>query len=193
MDHPRCRFSSSRFLSSRTTLIATCVVLLAFLITADATESFAKRKYRRRPRPEPELRILALNVAPTPYVPSEGPLRFEATVQLPKNMADNLVLEVSSLVASPSKTSLRFLSDRQAVTAHLASESPTPQSGASENGQMPTQVQIQLTWDGTDQHQSPAQPGAYAYEVRAKLLTDSEKGQRTWMVSWPKRGKFEVK
>lgn len=146
------------------------------------TDGWAKTKRSRVPRPEPELKILDLNIAPTPYTAGEGPLEFSVTVQLPKELNGATVLEVTSLISSPSKTSLRFLSDRQALQ---------PQS--TKPGEARTTLSVRLSWDGQDHRKQLAGPGTYAYEVRIKLLADSEKGLRTMMVAWPKRGELTVK
>lgn len=146
-------------------------------------EGEAKTKPARAPRPEPELKILELSLAPTPYQPENGPLEFRVTVQLPKELNDATTLEVSSLISSPSKTSLRFLSHRQAIEvsapATVATGHPT--------------LSLQLMWDGQDHRKQVAGPGTYSYEVRLKLLAETEKGPRTMMVAWPKRGTVEVK
>lgn len=137
----------------------------------------------RVPRPEPELKIVDLNIAPTPYTPGNGPLEFSVTVQLPKELNGATILEVTSLISSPSKTSLRFLTHRQPV------QIPAVTNGGTER----PQLSIQLSWDGQDHRKHLAGPGAYAYEVRTKLLANGEKGPRTMMVAWPKRGTLEVK
>jgi hypothetical protein len=93
------------------------------------------------------------------------------------------ILEVSSLVSSPSKTSIRFLSSRQPL------ESP----GATPITTEPLRVSVVLTWDGLDQTKAPAEAGTYHFELRAKLLSNGEKGPRWRMVSWPKRGTLEVR
>jgi hypothetical protein len=156
-----------------------CTGLIAFL--PDAGHS--KTKPPRAPAPEPELRIVDLTITPTPYAPAGGPLELAVTVQLPKELNGATILEVSSLISSPSKTSLRFLSHRQPV------QMPAPGTVA----ETPYRLSVKLLWDGQDHRKQTAGPGAYAYEVRTKLLTDGEKGPRTLMVSWPKRGMLEVK
>jgi hypothetical protein len=143
----------------------------------------AKPKPTRAPRPEPDLKILEFKITPNPYTVSSGVLEFVATVQLPKDLDGATLLEVSSLVSSPSKTSLRFLSTRKTVDAHAIPAS---------DGDFP-RVPIVLAWDGLDHNKVPAVPGTYHYEMRAKLLANGEKGPRTIMVSWPKRGTIEVK
>jgi hypothetical protein len=155
----------------------------ACLTTIPLHEGFAKTKPPRVPRPEPELKILELNIAPTPYSPEDGPLAFSVTVQLPKELNGATILEVSSLISSPSKTSLRFLSHREPV------QTPAP----SPVGAGHQKLALQLSWDGQDHRKQLAGPGTYSYEVRIKLLADGEKGPRTMMVAWPKRGTLQVK
>ena len=139
------------------------------------------------PRPEPDLKIVSLQAAPMPYRPQEGPFHFIATVQLPKEVDEHLMLEVSALVTSSSMTSLRFLSIRQPVNEHV-------QTTPSANGDTPQKhVQVDLEWDGLDHNKQQIPIGSYEYEVRVKLLSNGEKGQRTQMLSWPKRGKIVVK
>jgi hypothetical protein len=54
-------------------------------------------------------------------------------------------------------------------------------------------VSVELAWDGQDHRKQLAGVGIYSYEVRTKLLANGEKGLRTVMVAWPKRGLLEVK
>ena len=146
-------------------------------------ESLSKAKPSRVPRPEPELKIVALNIAPTPYILGNGPLQFSVTVQLPKEMDGSAILEVTSLISSPSKTSLRFLTHRQPVLI------PSAGNGEPER----SKVSVELAWDGQDHRKQLAGAGTYSYEVRTKLLANGEKGLRTVMVAWPKRGTLEVR
>jgi hypothetical protein len=142
----------------------------------------AKSKPQRVPRPEPELKILNLDVSPNPYNVSSGSLQFSAVVKLPKELNGATLLELSSFITSPSKNSLRFLTTRTALGPHTAStDGPSPQ------------VSVLLTWDGLDHNKIPSVAGLYQFEVRAKLLANGEKGPRTQIVSWPKRGMIEVK
>lgn len=164
-------------------LLAALLLAVGVGLLCSATEGWAKPKPSRVPRPEPELKILQLDLAPTPYQPSNGPLEFTVTVQLPKELNGATMLEVSSLISSPSKTSLRFLAHRQPV------ELPAPAPVAAGH---PT-LSLRLLWDGQDHRKQTAGPGAYSYEVRIKLLGQTEKGLRTMMVAWPKRGTVEVK
>jgi hypothetical protein len=158
-----------------------CVVLL-FPVDSDSRVT-SKVKPSRAPRPEPELKIVDLGVTPKPYTLGNGPLQFSVTVQLPKDMRGDLILEVSSLISSPSKTSVRFLTHRQPVKISSTSNKGTERHIAS----------IELVWDGQDQRKQLAVVGNYTYEVRTKLLANGEKGLRTVMVGWPKRGTLQVK
>lgn len=160
-----------------------CALVCLAILLVSSPDASAKRKRHRKPRPEPELKILELKVSPNPYTVSAGSVEFSALVQLPKELNDATLLEVSSLVSSPSKTSIRFLSMRKPLEPHS-----TPKKGAE-----PPRVSIVLTWDGMDHTKAPAEAGTYQYELRAKLLVNGEKGPRTRTVSWPKRGTLEVR
>ncbi|HKY72344.1 MAG TPA: hypothetical protein VJL88_10540 [Nitrospira sp.] len=155
----------------------------SMLMIVDSGAASAKTKPAKGPRPEPELKILELKISPNPYTVSAGSLEFSALVQLPRELDGATILEVSSLVSSPSKTSIRFLSLRKTLEVPSA----TPISND------PSKVSMLLTWDGMDHTKSPAEAGTYHFELRAKLLSNGEKGPRTLMVSWPKRGTLEVK
>ena len=159
-----------------------------FLLGGQTTDVLAKTKGKSSvPRPEPDLKILSLQAAPMPYRPQDGPFHFIATVQLPKEIDEQLMLEVSALVTSSSMTSLRFLSIRQRVNEHA-------QTATSAAGDTPQKhVQVDLVWDGLDHNKQQVPVRSYEYEVRVKLLSNGEKGQRTQMLSWPKRGKIVVK
>jgi hypothetical protein len=128
------------------------------------------------------LKILDVDVVPSPYTPGNGPLQFAVSVQLPRELDGATILEVTSLISSPSKTSLRFLSHRRPVEVH-------PVAGVTER----PKLSIELSWDGQDHRKQLAGSGAYSYEVRTKLLKTGDKGIRTMMVSWPKRGTLVVK
>jgi hypothetical protein len=159
---------------------------LCLLVGPLAAEG-AKRQHRDiKP---PDLKILSVSLTPAPYSPANGPMEIAVEVELPQSVQGDTLLEVSSLITSPSKRSLKFLADRQPIKQILASA-----TAAVPNGQeAKPHVNLLLTWDGKDQTKQPVQTGRYDYEVRAKLLEVSEKGPRTQMVAWPKRGVLEVK
>lgn len=150
---------------------------------------WVEAKRRAGPVHPPALRILNVAVTPDPFVAGSGSLQLTVNLQLPADLPANMVLEVSSLISSPSKRSMRFLANRQAIDPVALSRSTDP-IGA--DGAKP-QLAVTLVWDGTDQTRQPVTAGRYAYEVRAKLLTAGENGPpRTQMVSWPKRGMVVV-
>ncbi len=167
----------------RTRLLLGLLTLCASLMAVFPAESLSKMKASRVPRPEPQLKIVGLNIAPTPYTLGNGPLQFSVTVQLPKEVDGSTILEVTSLISSPSKSSLRFLTYRQPIQVPPAVDGETGRS----------KVSVELEWDGQDHRKQLAGVGMYSYEVRTKLLANGEKGLRTVMVAWPKRGLLEVK
>ena len=154
------------------------------LVTAPAA-SKSKRELRVV---QPQLRILSVEIAPQPYRPDQGPLQFAIEVQLPVGAGDGMVLEVSSLITSPSKRSMRFLTAREPLDLDASGSSEGPSVTTHER----TRVLSTLVWDGVDQAKQMAESGPYQYEIRAKLLIQDERGMRTQMVSWPKRGTLLV-
>ncbi|MBM4138101.1 MAG: hypothetical protein FJ244_01255 [Nitrospira sp.] len=154
---------------------------LCFLILFPI-DGVAKENPSRSPRPEPELKIVQLNIAPMPYTVGNGPLQFDVTVQLPKEMKNATLLEVTALISSSSKASLRFLTHRQSVEDYPAVTGKHEQS----------KVSITLLWDGQDHRNQQASVGIYSYEIRIKLLTNGDSGPRTMMVAWPKRGTVKL-
>lgn len=190
---PTAWFSRDRHARAFFLFLATLSITLLCIQTA---EGGPKQKAKSFPRPEPDLKIVELKVSPAPYIPSESSLDFNVTVQLPKDLNGSSLLEVSSLVNSPSMTSVRFLSIRQPIEAQTPVQ-PTSDDGAapapSVNGDQGSRITLVLRWDGMDQQKRTAPPGLYEYEVRAKLLSVSDRGPRTYMTAWPKRGTVDVK
>ncbi|MCS6897357.1 MAG: hypothetical protein NZM29_05230, partial [Nitrospira sp.] len=131
-----------------------------------AIDGEARPKPDRIPRQEPELKIVDLKIDPVPFEPGNGPLQIMVTVQLPKELDGASILEVTSLISSPSKTSIRFLSHRQPV------EVPQADDGVADR----PRLSVELFWDGQDHRKQQAAAGVYSYEVRTKLLADGEKG-----------------
>jgi hypothetical protein len=110
-------------------------------------------------------------------------------VELPANLAPNTVLEVSSLISSPSKRSMRFLVHRQPLDPSTLSSG----SSTSEPTEGKPRLEVTLVWDGTDQTKQFVSEGRYDYEIRAKLLLAGEDGPpRTHMVSWKRTGTVMV-
>jgi hypothetical protein len=174
--------------------LAAALCALALLLVGAEDQALAKRK--RGPVKEPDLKILSVTLSPLPYSPKDGSLDLAVRVQLPRDLAGAPVLEVSSLISSPSMRSMRFLSRRQPVgpaaptdrQAAPQSADPRPDGDATAG-----LIEVTLTWDGTDQTKQVVGQGHYHYEVRAKLLASDDNGVRTQMVAWPKRGLLEVK
>ena len=160
---------------------------LVGVLSAESVD--AKRKPVQRH--EPDLRIVAVTASPEPYSPGTGSLDLAVEVQLPKELNGATLLEVSWLISSQSKRSMRFISNRQTVTVQPASDPSLTAQTATDSS--PSRIVVKLNWDGTDQTKQLVESGRYHYEVRAKLLAVGENGPRTQMVAWPKRGTLEVK
>lgn len=131
----------------------------------------------------PDLKIVSVDPAPVPFfVPAEAPLTLTIMVELPKTLPEETLLDVTTLITSPSKSSIRLLTSRQAV----------PDKVVLENGD-PPRIEIIQTWDGTDQTKRVVTEGRYDYLVQAKLMVNGKNGAVTRTTSWRKRGSFEVK
>src|SRR5438132_11078873 len=89
----------------------------------------------------PDLKILSVEATPVPFFLNEHPLTLTITVTLPKSIPDDALLDVTTLITSPSKTSFRLLTNRQAVASNAA-------TGADGAKSLPSQVQVMQTWDG---------------------------------------------
>ncbi len=164
---------------------AVAIVGLVCLIAAPVQVLAAKRK--RGPVIPPELKIVSVLISPPSYVPGNGTLDFTIEIELPKEIDRHLLLEVSTLISSPSMRSMRFLSSRQSLDkpARGVSTAPPPD--------IKPRVEVILTWDGMDQSKELVGIGTYDYEIRAKLLVVGENGARTYMNAWPKRGTLALK
>jgi len=144
------------------------------MVTDDATAKRKKRRYA-----PPSLKILDISTSPRPFVPGDKPLAITMDIALPKNLSGMDLLEVSSTISFPSKRSIRFLSSRLPLDELVNS------SGKSK-------IRITLLWDGKDQTKQLVKPGTYEYEVRAKLMANSDGSPLTKIVSLRSRGKLEV-
>lgn len=145
----------------------------------------AKRK--RGPVIPPELKIVSVIIAPISYAPGQGTLDFTIEIELPKDADRHLMLEVSTLISSPSMRSMRFLSNRQSLDKQ---ERGVPAASAPDGK---PRIKVVLAWDGMDQSKELVGTGTYDYEIRAKLLAVGENGVRTHMNAWPKRGTLALK
>ncbi|HTK88405.1 MAG TPA: hypothetical protein VL329_11750 [Nitrospiraceae bacterium] len=161
------------------------IVCLVCLIMVPTQALAAKRK--RGPVIPPELKIVSVMIAPPTYIPGQGTLDFTIEIELPKETDRHLLLEVSTLISSPSMRSMRFLSSRQSLdkVEHGVSAAP-----AADNK---PRIEVVLTWDGMDQSKELARSGIYDYEIHAKLLAVGENGVRTHMNAWRKHGTLALK
>jgi hypothetical protein len=167
----------------------TAVLLIGSTFGSLFPPDAAAAKRKRGPVVQPDLRILAVTASPDPYTPGRGVLEFKVEIELPKDLNDGAILEVSSLISSPSMSSMRFLSVRQPMALQPVESTPVTESADPPKGR----VRIMLTWDGMDQSKQLVEHGRYQYEIRAKLLAAGDNGPRTHMSAWPKRGAIAVR
>ena len=156
-------------------------VLVACLLgIADDLGHAAKAKPKGR---APDFKILSVNPAPLPFVTNGAPLTLTIRVELPKVMQEEMLLDVSTLITSTSRSSFALLSSRQML--------PT-MDDTTEEAQR--QLEIVQTWDGTDNNDRIVVDGVYDYQVQAKLMVLNKDGYPlTRLSAWKKRGNFEVK
>ncbi len=143
----------------------------------------AKPKSKVKGKP-PDLKIISVDPAPLPFVPDETSLTMTIMVELPKTVPEGALLDVTTLITSPSKLSIRLLSDRQLLPGRPAE--------GDKNGEA-SLVEVVQTWDGTDQTKRLVSAGTYEYQVQAKLMVIGKNGPLTRTTSWKKRGHFEVR
>src|SRR2546430_14879806 len=68
----------------------------------------------------PHLKVLSVEATPMPFFLNEHPLTLTITIALPKSIPDDALLDVTTLITSPSKTSFRLLTNRQTVASDEA-------------------------------------------------------------------------
>jgi len=162
------------------------VALTAWLFAgSDDGQSYAANKPKAKVKP-PDLKILSVDPVPLPFIPAETPLILTIMVELPKSLPDEVVLDVTTLITSPSKLSIRLLTNRQMITPK------TNANGASGNDDQRL-VEVVQTWDGTDHTKRLVADGIYDYQVQAKLMVMGKNGPLTRTTSWRKKGSFEVR
>ncbi|HLG44510.1 MAG TPA: hypothetical protein VI337_05830 [Nitrospirales bacterium] len=143
----------------------------------------AKTKPKVKGKP-PDLKILSVDPAPVPFVPDETSLTMTIMVELPKTVPEGAVLDVTTLITSPSKLSIRLLSDRQLLPDRPAEGEKNSEASL---------VEVVQTWDGTDHTKRLVPAGTYEYQVQAKLMVIGKNGPLTRKTSWKKKGSFEVR
>jgi hypothetical protein len=169
--------------SSRFRIGALAVVLAGSWLGATPEVSYgAKAKVK-----PPDLKIVSIDAAPLPFVPTKSPMTLTIMVELPRDIPQDSILDVTTLITSPSRTTFRLLSTRQPLPiSNIAPGDLEPSS--------PRRLEIVHTWDGTDNHERIVSPGLYSYQVQAKLMVKSKLGTLlTRMNAWKKRGNFEVR
>ncbi len=157
--------------------------MLCLLAAVDGLSHAAKPKATVR---TPDLKILSVDRAPLPFVVTAHPLTLTIMVELPKTLPEEALLNVTTLITSPSKSSIRVLESRQALTDKTVTDA------AIENGN-PRRIEIVQTWDGTDHTKRVVPDGTYDYQVQAKLMVPGKNGPVTKESSWKKRGSLEVR
>jgi hypothetical protein len=125
------------------------------------------------------VRISDVVISPDPFLIGQGPATFSMLVGLPPFLNGANVLEVSILIASPTRRSMSFIVHRR------------PLSVESTNSRSST-IPVVLVWDGKDQYRNLVQDGSYYYEIRAKLMEDIGFGPRTKIVSHRVQGTLDV-
>ena len=160
-------------------------ISVALLATALAASSHAASD---KPKGKiPDLKILSVEATPVPFFLNEHPLTLTITVALPKSLPDGVLLDVTTLITSPSKTSIRLLTNRQEVASSAEARTDGEKS-------IPRLVQVMQSWDGTDHTKRVVADGMYNYEVQAKVMVQGKRnGPLMRAASLKKRGKFEVR
>jgi len=161
------------------------VVVALWCLTGpgDGSSHAAKAKAKARP---PDLKILSVDPAPLPFVVTEQTLTLTIMVELPRTLPEEALLNVTTLITSPSKSSIRVLESRQPLT------DKTMTDAAIENGS-PRRIEIVQLWDGTDQTKRVVPDGTYDYQVQAKLMVPGKNGPLTRETSWKRRGSLQVR
>lgn len=154
------------------------VVLGTWVLVVSLLMPSAEGK-RRRSMPMPALTILEVEASPSPFEIGKGELALSVVVQLPRRLNGANLLEITALISSPSKHSMRFLSQRIPLSL---------ESGL----QGESRVHTTLIWNGRNQAQELVSPARYRYEVRAKLMAEKGDGPRAKVVSRRSRGTVEV-
>lgn len=174
-------------------------LLASIGLSPEPSTAWAASKRKPIVRKDPELKIVDVNMTPVPYHPQQGPLEVAVTLDLPPAVEPTALLEVTALISSPSRSSLRFLSYRNTIGPLLsaihkpAGRAPIVRASTAADKPPSPRIHITLTWDGKDHTQQDVPTGLYHYELRAKVIAGSDNTPRTLTVAWPKRGTLTVK
>ena len=169
--------------AAATQAFCAAAAMLCLLAAGDGLSHAAKPTATVR---TPDLKILSVNPTPLPFVVAEHPLTLTITVELPKTLPEEALLNVTTLITSPSKSSIRVLESSQALT------DKTVPDVAIENGTL-RRIEIVQVWDGTDYTKRVVSGGIYTYQVQAKLMVPGKNGPIMKESSWKKRGSLEVR
>ena len=159
---------------------------LALSCLAGTGDSLSYAAKTKTPARQPDLKILSVDPMPFPFVVNESPWTLTITVELPKNLPEQALLNVTTLITSPSKSSIRLLENNQPLTGKI------PADASNENDDQ-RRIKIVQRWDGTDHTKQIVSDGLYDYQVQAKLMVAGKNGPVTQVTSWKKRGTFEVR
>lgn len=154
-----------------------CVIGIWFILCS-LVAPFAEGGKRGSGRSLP-LKIVEITTSPSPFEIGTGELSLFIVVELPRKLKGANILEFTALISSPSRSSMRFLTQRMPLSIQ-----PNPQANS--------HVHMTLFWDGKDQTQKLVSSGIYRYEVRAKLMTQEGDGPRTKVASPRSHGTVEV-
>ncbi len=184
------------------------MLLAVFLLLPLALPDDLEARRKKRRHTQPPLKILSIALTPDRYVAGQGSLNLAIEVAIPNRTNDSALLEVSSLISSPSKRFMRFLTirtpllegtDKNQMGEEYHSESALPGKGnpdrspLTQSNKTPDRMLVNLLWDGTDQNKKVVPGGRYDYVIRAKLFALEDNGPRTHMVSWKKKRHLIVK
>jgi len=153
------------------------VIGLGVIVTFVLCEQADARK-KRKQFVSP-VKVEEVATSPDPFIIGQSPLTFSLVVKVPLSGVDDQVLEVSALITSPTRRSMRFVSQRLSLAE------------ATQGGHL-NAVPVELVWDGKDQYDRLVADGSYFYEIQAKVMEDEGLGPRTKIVSHRVQGTLEA-
>ncbi len=169
-------------LPKTTTSVPAIGLAIALGVLAAASNAAGPKNAPR----QPELKIVSVDAAPLPFFLNEKSLTLTIVVELPKVLPGDALLNVTTLITSPSRSSIRVLENRQILTDKVLTDARLEAGKA-------TRITLVQMWDGTDHTKSIVSEGIYDYQVQAKLMATGKNGPVTKETSWRKRGTLEVR